>query len=95
MLDLNEVRPLTDFQRGAREHIRRLRKSGKPLVLTVNGSAEVVVQSATGYQDLLDRLERAETIVAIRVAQGEVERGETMPLSDALATLKRRPGLEG
>ncbi len=38
-------------------------------MLTVNGKAEVVVQDAEAYQSLLDRLERAEAIAAIRQGQ--------------------------
>jgi PHD/YefM family antitoxin component YafN of YafNO toxin-antitoxin module len=44
-----------------------------PLVLTVNGGAELVVQDAASYQDLLDRLERAETIAAVRRGMNDAE----------------------
>jgi hypothetical protein len=37
-------------------------------VLTVNGRAELVVQAADSYRELLDRLERAEALAAIRKA---------------------------
>jgi len=35
-------------------------------VLTVNGQAELVVQNAESHQEMLDRLDRAETLAAIR-----------------------------
>jgi PHD/YefM family antitoxin component YafN of YafNO toxin-antitoxin module len=38
----------------------RLRKTGHPLVLTINGKAELVVQDAEAYQALLDRVEAIE-----------------------------------
>jgi PHD/YefM family antitoxin component YafN of YafNO toxin-antitoxin module len=53
-LDLVNIHSLSDFQRNAKDHIRKLKRSGKPAVLTVNGEAEVVVQSAEAYQKLLD-----------------------------------------
>ena len=56
MIDLNDVRSLTDFLRNTPEHLRRLREKGKPQVLTIKGRAELVVQSAAAYQQLLDRV---------------------------------------
>ncbi|HLM47397.1 MAG TPA: hypothetical protein VK458_26255 [Myxococcaceae bacterium] len=53
MFKTSDVYSLTDFQRSAREHIQRLRDTRRPEVLTVNGKAEVVVQDADAYQDLL------------------------------------------
>jgi PHD/YefM family antitoxin component YafN of YafNO toxin-antitoxin module len=60
MLDLRQVYSLTDFLRNHREHIARLSESRAPMVLTIKGKAAVVVQDAAAYQDLLERLERAE-----------------------------------
>ncbi len=48
-IDLSDIHSLSDFQRNTREHIRKLKKSGKPAELTVKGQAEVVVQSAEAY----------------------------------------------
>jgi hypothetical protein len=51
MIDITDTRPLlTDFQQNTKEHLQRLRKSGKPEVLTVNSHAALVVQSATSYK---------------------------------------------
>ena len=55
MIDLNDFRSLTDFLRNTREHLRRLRETGKPQVLTIKGRAELVIHSAAAYQQLLDR----------------------------------------
>ena len=63
MLDLaNDIRSLSDFKRNTVELLDRLRKTGHPLVLTINGKAEVVVQDAGAYQTLLDRVEAIEGI---------------------------------
>ncbi len=51
-------------------------------MLTVNGRAELVVQDAASYQEILDRLERAETLAAIRQGIAQAQRGEGM---DAIA----------
>jgi prevent-host-death family protein len=98
MLDLREVRSLTDFQRNARSYVERMRETGKPVVLTVNGRAEVVVQDAAAYQQLLDRLdqlETAETIAALGLALAEEARGEAVPAREALEALGRKYGIPG
>ena len=69
MIDLREVRSVTEFQRNIKEYIGRLKRKKTPLVLTVNGRAELVVQDAESYQTMLDRLERAETIPGRAVDQ--------------------------
>ena len=47
MLDITkDIESLTNFKRNTREYLERIKESGHPLVLTVNGKAEVVVQDA-------------------------------------------------
>ena len=53
-----DIRSLTDFARNARAHLDRLRRTGRPELLTVNGKAEVVVQNAAAYQRLIESLDK-------------------------------------
>ena len=93
MINLKDIRSLTDFQRNAKQYLQHIRESRNPIVLTVNGKAEMVVQDAEAYQDLLDRLEKAETIAAIRQGLDEFERGEGLPAQAALETLRAKHGI--
>jgi PHD/YefM family antitoxin component YafN of YafNO toxin-antitoxin module len=92
MLDLREIRSVTEFQRNLKDHFARLKKKRTPLVLTVNGRAEVVVQDAASYQTLLDRLERAETLAGIREGLEQARRGETISAEDAERRLRAKHG---
>lgn len=82
-IDLKDIRSVTDFQRNAKMHITRLKKTKAPMVLTVNGTASVVVQDAATYQDLRDRIEaleyEREVVAAIRVGLADVEAGRVSP----------------
>ena len=51
---------LTDFKRNVKQFIERIKATKSPLVLTVNGRAEVVVQDASAFQEIIDKLERTE-----------------------------------
>lgn len=75
-IDVREIQPLTDFLRNSKAQIVRLKETGRPEVLTVNGKAEVIVQDAARYQHMLDRLERAELIVSLRQALTQIEEGQ-------------------
>jgi len=44
MNKLDDIYSLTEFQRDAKTHIKHLKKSGRPAVLTINGKAALVVQ---------------------------------------------------
>lgn len=94
MIRLNDIHSLTDFQRNARDHIRNLKETGRPEVLTVNGKAELVIQDAEAYQRLLDIVAHAETIVGIHrglkgVADGTGEKAEA-----AFDSLRRELGIQ-
>ncbi|MGZ8218255.1 type II toxin-antitoxin system Phd/YefM family antitoxin [Methylomagnum sp.] len=88
MIDLREIRSVTEFQRNVKEYVGQLKTTKTPMVLTVNGKAELVVQNAGSYQELLDRLEHAEAIAGIRQGMAEFERGEGQPARAALEALR-------
>ena len=90
MIDVNQIRSLSDFQRNAKSHIKRLKRSGKPEVLTVNGEAAVIVQDASAYQGLLDSLDRAQAIAGIREGLEQTERGEGVSLKEFDSRIRRK-----
>ncbi len=82
MIQTQNIHSLTDFQRNTSDHIKRLKESGLPEVLTVNGRAELVLQTAESYQALLNRLELHESAAAITRGLQEIENGHSMTLDD-------------
>ena len=56
MIALEDIRSLTDFQRNTKSHLKRLKITGRPEVLTVNGKAELIVQNAAAYEETLDAI---------------------------------------
>ena len=54
---IQDIASLTDFHRNSTAHCKRLRLSGRPQVLTVNGKAVLVVQDAAAYQKLLESVD--------------------------------------
>ena len=91
MLDLaNDIRSLSDFKRNTVDLLDRIRKTGNPMVLTINGKAELVVQDAEAYQALLDRVE---TLEGIQRGVADVKAGRTRPAQQVFARLRRKHGV--
>jgi prevent-host-death family protein len=94
-LSLRNIYPLSEFQRGAKAFLEKLRGTKEPIVLTVNGKASVVVQDAESYQDLLDRLEHLEVITGIRKSLEEFEQGKGITLDEAFQQLQAKYDIPG
>ena len=94
MLDLEHgIDSLTNFKRQTAEYLEQLHKTGEPVVLTVNGKAQVVVQDAGAYQKLVEaaaKADREETVAAIREGLADVAAGRTKPAKTALKALANK-----
>ena len=77
-IHLDDIHPLTDFQRNAKAHIARINRTGRPEVLTVNGKAEAVLLGAGAYERLLGTMEELETLQSIRRGLEEMHAGKTV-----------------
>ena len=82
-----EIDSLSNFKRNTSEFVEQLKKSGRPVVLTINGKAEIVVQDAESYQRLLEVSERLETIEALKPAIDEMKAGKGEPVEMVLAEI--------
>jgi PHD/YefM family antitoxin component YafN of YafNO toxin-antitoxin module len=96
-IDVKDIRSVSDFQRNAKSHITRLRKTKNPMVLTVNGSASVVVQDANTYQQLHDRLEKLEEerrfIAAVNEGIADMKAGRMISLEEARSRMEKKFGI--
>ena len=64
---------MTTFKRNSSGLMKRVKKTGRPLVLTVKGNAEAVLLDAAAYRDVAAHLD---SIVAIRRGLAQAEAGE-------------------
>ena len=91
MLNLTrDINSLSNFKRETPKFLDQLRETKAPIVLTLNGVSEIVVQSAEGYQALLDQLEEFETEAAIVAGLQELKEGKGIPALPALAALREK-----
>ncbi len=83
MLDITrDIQSLTTFRRSSGDFMKQLKKTKRPVVLTVNGKAAAVVQDAEAYQRLLDIVARADAEEGIRQGLDDVAHGRTRPVRE-------------
>lgn len=103
-----DIHPVTDFVRNHKRHQQQLRATGRPEVLTVNGTPELVLQDVRAFEReaeealrlreenraLRERLEELETLMALNEAFAEMERGEGRLMEEVLPALRERLGMD-
>ena len=65
--------------------MKQLRKTKRPVVLTVKGKAAVIVQDAAAYQRLLDIAASASAEEGIRQGLDDVKHGKVRPAREFFA----------
>jgi len=90
---IRDIHSLSNFKRNTSEFIQQMKQTGKPVVLTVNGKAELVVQDAESYQKLLELLDQLETIAGIKKGLEDVEAGRTRPVVEFEREMHQKYGI--
>jgi prevent-host-death family protein len=94
MLDITtDIQSLTTFRRSSADVMKHLKKSKRPMVLTVNGKAAAVVQDAEAYQRLLDIAARADAKEGIRQGLDDAKKGKLRPAREFFAEFEATYGL--
>lgn len=94
MIDITkDIHSLTTFRRRSGDFMKQLKKTKRPVVLTVKGKAEAVIQDAVSYQRLLDLAAQADFNEGIRQALEESRQGQGRPLEEFLAELEATHGI--
>lgn len=88
MFQLEDIHPLTDFQRNAKTHLSRVNKTGRPEVLTVNGKAEAVLLGRKAYEKMQQDMEELAVLKSIQVSLNEMAEGKTIPAKDVHKRLR-------
>ena len=83
-----DIQPLTTFRNNSVEFIKQLKQTKRPIILTVNGKPEAVLQDPAAYQRQLDRIEEAETREGIRLGLEDVAAGRTRPLDEVFDEMR-------
>ena len=87
-LDLeNDIQPVSDFRANAAAMLKRVKDTGRPLVLTQNGRGTAVLLDVRAYQALI---EENQMLREVQHGLADVAAGRTVPHEDARARLLAR-----
>ena len=96
MIDITkDIQPLTTFRNNSVKFMKRLKKTRRPIILTVNGKPEAVVQSAAEYQRLLNLAALADPEEGLRQGLDDIAKGRTRPAREVFAELREEYGIRG
>jgi hypothetical protein len=96
--DIPATDSLARFTNDPKRFLEKLRRSGEPILLTLDDETGVVVQDAAAYERLRHMVDQFETVEAVKKSLRDQAAGRTRPMRDALAELAAKhklPRLRG
>ena len=92
MIDVTQdIQSMTTFKRNTNGLMKHMKKTGRPLVLTVKGRAEAVVIDAASYQAVAVHLD---AIASIRRGLAQAKKGMGRSVDDVFDDLEREAPTE-
>src|SRR6476646_12199613 len=96
MLDITrDIQSLTTFRRRSGDFMKQLKKTKRPVILTVKGKAAAIVQDAEAYQRLLDIAAYADVFEGIHQGLEEAKRGKGRDVEEFFAEFEAKHGISG
>jgi prevent-host-death family protein len=94
MLDITkDIQSLTTFRRNSGKFMKQLKQDKRPIILTVEGNVEAVLQDAASYQRLMNIAARADAREGIRQGMDDLARGQHRPAREALEEFRSKHGI--
>lgn len=94
MFDITrDIQSLTTFRRRSSDFMKQLKKTKRPVVLTIRGKAAAVVQDAQAYQRLLDIAAQIDASEGIRQGLDDVKEGRVRPAREFFEEFEAELGI--
>ena len=89
-----DIQPLTAFRKNSGAILQHLKKTKRPVTLTVNGKVVAVVQDPKAYQRLLDIVARADAKEGIRQGLEDVKKGRSRSAREVFDEIRAAYGIQ-
>jgi len=87
MIDVTQdIHSMTTFKRNSAGLMKRIRKTGRPLILTVNGKAEAVLLDAALYREVAEHLD---SVASIHRGMAQAKKGMGRSVDGVFDDLER------
>lgn len=94
MIRSSDITSLSEYRKHLREHHDRIRKSKRPLYVTSNGATDAVVLSPEAFDEMVERVEIAESLTLIDRSMEDIEAGRVRPMREAIRDIADELGLK-
>lgn len=88
-----DIQSLSVFKRDSSKYLKQIKKTGEPLVLTVNGKAAAVVLDPDSYETYLREKDWQDTMTALRQAREDVKAGRVQDAEEFFREFEERHGI--
>lgn len=85
----NQIKPISYLKAHASEVVRKLGEQRKPMVITQNGEAKVVIQDIESYEQTQETMALLK-ILALGMRQ--IDEGKVLPAGDVIKRLREERG---
>ncbi|MFN0117591.1 MAG: type II toxin-antitoxin system Phd/YefM family antitoxin [Elusimicrobiota bacterium] len=81
MFNISEdIHSLTDFKRHTSNYVKKIKYRRRPMVLTINGKAAIIVQDAGSYQKLVELADQYEALSFVQKGIAQSKKGNVISL---------------
>lgn len=88
-----DIQSLSVFKRDSSKYLKQIKKTGEPLILTVNGKAAAVVHDPDSYQEFIREKDRQDTIAAVNRGIADMKAGRVTPAEKVFRDLEKKFGI--
>jgi prevent-host-death family protein len=90
----SDVQSLATFCRRSGDFMRWLKRTKRPVTLTVNGKPAVIVQDVDAYQRLLDIAAKSDVREGMRQGLEDAKKGKSRPAKEFFAEFETAHGIK-
>lgn len=88
-----DIQSLSVFKRDTSKFLKQMKKTGEPIVLTINGKAAMIVQDAESYEQSLHKWDRRDRIASVKRGIADMKAGRTKPAEEVYRELEKKYGI--
>jgi len=85
-----DIQSLSVFKRDTSKFLKQMKKTGQPIVLTVNGKAAAVVLDPDSYQEYLREKDYQETMASVRRGIADAKAGRVTEAEEFFKEFERK-----
>jgi prevent-host-death family protein len=83
----SQIKPISYMKAHAAEIVRNMGSQRKPLIITQNGEAKVVIQDIESYEKTLETMA---LLKILALGNRQIEEGKVQPAADVIKQLRER-----